>query len=97
MRPPSHGDLIAAARALRSRPPALRRWALTRLMAEAEAAALHTSTLGGMHPLWGDGSLMAAALRHGDIADYGPKDADYCLCLALVAEALAEHARACGD
>ncbi len=93
MRPPGHGDLIAAARVLRLRPVHLRRWCLLRLFAEADAADARGVAGRGMHPIWGDGSLMTAALRRGAVPDFGPTDPDYCRCLALVADALARRAQ----
>ena len=89
MRPPGHGDVIAAARVLRMLPARFRRCCLARLLAEARAADDWCLARGGLHPCWGDGSLMAAALRRGEVPDFGPRDHDYCACLALVAETLA--------
>ena len=89
MRPPGHGDVIAAARVLRMQPAGRRRWCLARLLAEARAADNWCLARGGLHPRWGDGSLMSAALRRRPVPDFGPRDAEYCACLALVAETLA--------
>lgn len=93
MRPLGHGDLIVAARLLRTRPPAQRDWVLRRLCAEARAADIHVLAGRGMHPRWGDGSLMTAALRRGPLPDFGPTDADYCRCLSFVAAAAAKAAQ----
>ena len=41
-----------------------------------------------MHPLWGDGSLMAAALRRPVVPEPDLSDADYLRALLRVLEAL---------
>lgn len=57
------GDLTAAARVLRARPRRQWAWVAGRMLAEAAAGAWHLSRVGRPHPRYGDGSLMAAALR----------------------------------
>lgn len=57
------GDVVAAARVLRARPRRLWPWLCLRLLAEARRGAAHLARHGRPHPRYGDGSLMAAALR----------------------------------
>lgn len=63
MQPVWLGDAAAAARVLRERPEASWPWVLARMLAEARRAFAHHRALGRPHPRYGDGSLMAAALR----------------------------------
>lgn len=88
MRPVLHGDVTAAARALLPLPEEVRPAALRGMLARAGAADAYRKRFGRGHPDWGNGSLMAVALR--GVA--GPEpflDApDYCRCLALVFEEL---------
>lgn len=89
MRSPHLGDAVAAARALRAVPAVDRAGLLARLFTEAEDARRHGEIAGRNHPEHGDGSLMAAALRHPCAPEPGLEDGDYCRCLALVLLALA--------
>ncbi|WP_099823876.1 hypothetical protein [Oceaniglobus indicus] len=57
------GDAAAIARVLCAVGPARRAWVLERMLREAGRAAHHRRRHRRAHPLWGDGSLMAAALR----------------------------------
>lgn len=57
------GDVSAAARALRLHPERRWAWVIRRLLAEARAGAAHLTARGRPHPRYGDGTLMAAALR----------------------------------
>lgn len=65
MRTITHGDVAAAARALAPLSPATRRGAAWALLERAHAADLFRKRFGRAHPLWGNGSLMAAALARG--------------------------------
>lgn len=84
-----HGDALAAARALYPLPDRLHRFALTRMLAEAAAAEAHARATGRMHPRWGDGSLMAAALRRRCVREPLLTDPRWCRCVALVYGTLA--------
>ncbi len=88
MRPILHGDVSAAARALLAAPAAIRARLCDRLIAEAEMADLHVAETGRLHPVFGNGSLMAAA-RGRKLADE-PRfdDIQYCQCFELVLQAL---------
>lgn len=88
MRPVLHGDVTAAARALYLLPEEERGSALARLMDEARWADAYRKRTGRAHPFWGDGSLMAAALRRPVAKEPVLSDADYCRCLIRVFEAL---------
>ncbi len=88
MRAPHLGDVVAAARALRAVPEVGRAGLLAALFREAGAAVRHGRATGVNHPRYGDGSLMAAALRHVCVPEPDLADRDYCRCLALVLLAL---------
>ncbi len=64
MRPLLPGDLDQAARAMLAVPEPRRGALARRLVAEARAADRYRRRCGLAHPRWGDGSLMAAAMRH---------------------------------
>ena len=83
-----HGDVVAAARVLYSMPESLRDAAIAQLLQESVWANRHRKAHGRVHPVWGDGSLMSAALNRRPVAEPPLSDADYCDCLARVFEAL---------
>lgn len=91
MRPVLHGDVSSAARVLLRYPPDLRPRLCHLMIAEAEAAERHRRQTGRLHPLWGNGSLMAAARARPLAAEPGFDDSDYCQCFALVLSALVAH------
>jgi hypothetical protein len=78
------GDVVAAARALRRVDAPDRPELLRVLVEEASVAARHGRETGRNHPDYGDGSLMAAALRHDTVPEPSLEDRGYRLCLALV-------------
>ncbi|MCL3883721.1 hypothetical protein [Marivita sp. GX14005] len=65
MRPVIYNDVLAAVSFAASIPPDGRKAAIARIIADAEAAARYRMRSGAAHPVFGDGCLMAAALRHG--------------------------------
>lgn len=93
MRPACHGDVVAAARALRALPGPEREGGLLRLMRAADWADRFRLYHRRKHPYWGDGSLMAAALAEDPPPEPRLADAEYCQCLSMVLQALA--ARGC--
>lgn len=86
---PTHSDLIALARLVRSKPRDMRGWVTAQVLHEARSARRWINERSACHPAWGDGTVMAAALRRGNLPHYGLEDADYCDCLAVVAQAVA--------
>ncbi len=88
MRPVMHGDVVAAARVLVAEPCARRHAVLGRLLQEAGWADAYRRDSGRVHPMWGDGSLMTAALLRRPGREPGLSDTDYCGCLAMVLETL---------
>ncbi|SDE19032.1 hypothetical protein [Limimaricola pyoseonensis] len=68
MRPVLPGCLDRGTAALLAVPGPARAGLARRLVAEARAADKWRLRMGKAHPLWGDGSLMAAALRHPRVA-----------------------------
>jgi hypothetical protein len=89
MRAPLLGDVVAVARALRAVDQEYRRELLDLLFEEASAAERHGRETGMIHPRFGDGSLMAAALTRSCVREPGLDDGEYCQCLALVLTTLA--------
>ncbi len=88
MRPVTMTDLAAAARVLLALPEARRAAGITALLARADCADRHRRTGGGVHPAYGNGTLLAAALVHPQADPATPGAADYLECLALVIDAL---------
>ena len=62
MRPIALADLEVALRALLAAPPDARKPLAHRLLAEAEMADLYRSETGLLHPVYGSGTLMSAAM-----------------------------------
>ena len=62
MRPVLHGDIVAAARALYRLESTARGAELDRMFRHAAWADTYRKRTGRVHPVWGDGSLMAVAL-----------------------------------
>lgn len=91
MRPLLHGDVSNAARALLAAPGSCRADLCRRMIAEAEAADAHRERTGRLHPLWGNGSLMAAARRRALADEPGFDDAEYCECFEMVLRELIRH------
>jgi len=83
-----HGDVVAAARVLYEQPEGRRGLAMRGLLRQATWADRHRRISGRIHPLWGDGSLMSAALNRCPGPEPALSDAVYCTCLSMVLEAL---------
>lgn len=83
-------DAVAAARALMALEPYQREMSLTRMLCEASVAEAHRQQTGLMHPIWGDGSLMAAALRRPVMPEPSLRDAEYRACLIAVLQRLGQ-------
>lgn len=94
MRPVTHGDVVAAATAIRPLPAALRRQEVLRLLERAHAADLFRKRTGRPHPFWGDGSLMGIALKDGTSrTEPFLSDPEHLSALAAVIETLLEWRR----
>ena len=63
MKPVIYNDVLAAVSAVSDLPPERRKLAITRLLDEAERADAYRITHSAAHPVFGDGSLLTAALR----------------------------------
>ncbi len=94
MRTITHGDVTAAARAVRGLSRDAQRQAILSLVEKAHAADRYRRRFGRLHPLWGNGSLMAAALGAG-AAPGEPflADTDHLEAMAAVVEALLDRRR----
>lgn len=88
MRPVLHGDMTAAARALLCLPERARSGAFDRMLLEAEAADKYRKKKGLAHPIWGNGSLMAAANTRPQAPEPFLDCVEYCGILALAFERL---------
>ena len=88
MRTVMHGDVIAAARVLYANAEDERAGVMERLLVQARRADRYRRETGKIHPFWGDGSLMTAALAHVPPPEPELADEEYCACLAQVFEAL---------
>lgn len=88
MRPVLPGDINAAARALLPVPPATRKELAMRLVKEASAADCYRKRFRKAHALWGNGTLMAAALMRPLGLEPRLDDREYLECQFLVFEAL---------
>ncbi|MEX0307544.1 MAG: hypothetical protein AB3N12_09175 [Ruegeria sp.] len=84
MRPLLHGDICAAARALLAAPQPDRDQLSTVMIAEAELADQHVARTGRLHPVYGNGSLMAAARSRLLADEPNFDDLQYCQCFELV-------------
>ena len=82
------GDLSAAARVLREWPRRHWVWVAARMLAEARRGAMHGKRYGRPHPRYGDGSLMAAALRRRPAAAPTLEDRRFRDALGAMLEAL---------
>jgi hypothetical protein len=94
MRPITHGDVTATARAVLGLPGGARRRAVLTLLERADAADRFRKRFGRAHPFWGNGSLMAVALG-GAGATSVPRGSDtgYLEAMAVVIEAILEWRR----
>ena len=93
MRALAHVDISVAARALLCLPEAARENAIIRMVDEAEAADRYRKRLDRAHPLWGNGTLEAAARNRPLAAPKSLSDSDYLSCLAIVLDALLARRR----
>ncbi|WP_438826413.1 DUF7742 family protein [Ruegeria atlantica] len=84
MRPVLHGDISAAARALLAAPPTERDRLCSRMIEEAELADKHVSQTGKLHPIFGNGSLMATARTRMLVDEPNFDDLQYCQCYEMV-------------
>ncbi|HHL22098.1 MAG TPA: hypothetical protein ENJ52_11310 [Aliiroseovarius sp.] len=86
------GDVTAAACVLLAQAAEARPRTLARMLAEAETADAYRLETGRLHPLWGNGSLRAAALTRPRADEPYWDDPDYAACMALVFKALVARA-----
>ncbi len=84
MRRPALGDASVLARVLMPHPLSRWPWVLRRIMAEARRADQVRLSTGRAHPIWGDGSLMAAGLRRPCLPEPFLDDTRYRWALILV-------------
>lgn len=87
-----HTDAVAAARVLLRHPRDRRPWVLHRMLSEAITADDWRRRTGRIHPRWGDGTLMSAALRRPTASEPPLSDPAWCRLMAYVYLALAHGA-----
>ena len=88
MRPVLHGDVVAAARVLLTVAEDQRRGVMRDMLERASVADAYYKRFGRGHPIWGNGSLMAAAMVSDLAAEPFLDDPDYCNCWVVVFEGL---------
>lgn len=93
MRPVLYNDVLAAVSLVAACPPDRRKAATLALFEEARQAAIHAARFQSAHPVFGDGTLVAAALRHGKRGDTSFQTECGLSAWAVVIEALRDHAR----
>ncbi len=89
MRRVLHGDVSAVACVLYPLQKSDRAGLLASLFAQADAAEIYRTRHRGLHPVWGDGSLMSAALAYPHTSEPFLDDPDYAACMAMIFTALA--------
>lgn len=89
MRPVRHEDVHAAARVLSAVQEHRRDWVLCRMLREADLSMGRIRKGQTAHRIWGDGSLMTAALHRKPAAAPTLADREFCLCLARIYQAIA--------
>lgn len=94
MRPLLLGDVTVAARVLMCLPEAERRATAVAMLSDARVAELHLRDTGMVHPRFGNGSLMAAAMTRPRAPEPRVDDADYARCLVVVLEAVLDASAA---
>lgn len=92
MRPVLPGDISAASRALLAVPTRARRALAARLLQEASAADCYRKRYCKAHAQWGNGTLMAAAMKRPLGREPRLDDYEYLECQCLVFEALRARA-----
>ena len=83
-RPVQFADLEAAMRLLLKAPPAQRRLDMADICARADIADRHRKRLRRLHPTYGDGTLMAAAMGQGLAPRPAAVTAEVLSCLHIV-------------
>ncbi len=92
MRTVIHGDVVAAAMAVRTLPASLRGDEIIRYLDRAHAADAYRKRLGKVHPFWGNGSL-ASAVGRVPAAEPFLSDTQYLEALSSVFETLLDWRR----
>ncbi len=86
-------DVSAAARVLLGVPNVQRVQLCANMLHEADNADRYLRRHGKLHPLWGNGTLLATARLRPLKSEPSFDDGDYCDCLELVLQALKRRRR----
>lgn len=92
MRPVTQTDLMAAARVLLVTPAAARETEAAGLINQAVIADAYRRETGRLHPRFGNGSVVSAALAHPQGTPEIPGDREYLSCMALFLDVLLARA-----
>ena len=84
MRPVLHGDLTALARTLLPVPVVSLSQLYHYILSQAHSADCYRKRFNRPHPIWGNGSLIAAARSTDQQAEPDLANLEYCDCLELV-------------
>ncbi|PUB13120.1 DUF7742 family protein [Yoonia sediminilitoris] len=88
MRPVQFADIEIAARVLRRAPADRRASIIGQILQDADTADRYRKRLRRLHPQYGDGSLMSAALRHDKAPRPASCDALHLRCIAQIVQEL---------
>ena len=88
MRPVMLSDVTAAARVLLGVAAAQREECCVAMLREAEHADRYTRRLGRLHPVWGNGTLLAAARTRRLQPEPSFDNLAYCACVEMVLRTL---------
>lgn len=88
MRPVLYCDVSAAARVLMRVPQAHREERCAGMIERAQVADRFVKRLGRIHPVWGNGTLLAVARRHPIGPEPSFDDAAFCDCFEMVLKQL---------
>ncbi|NYS23958.1 hypothetical protein HUK65_03060 [Rhodobacteraceae bacterium 2376] len=96
MRPVTHGDIAATARVLMVTPQDARPEVLRAIITDAQRADRYRRLWSRVHPALGNGTLMAAALRHDPGPEPAAGDPAYLAAMLMVIETLLDlHTHRC--
>ena len=84
-------DLTVAARALLAVPPCHRTLLCHDMLNEADWADKYAKRLKKPHPIWGNGTLLAAARGRNIVSERSFSDPEYASCFMIILQQIAVH------
>lgn len=91
MKPVLMSDAIALARVLRAAPEERREKLIREIFTYAEEAFAFSQRHGRTHPIYGNGSAMAASATFPQVAEPTLEDRMFCRCLMQIFDYLSAH------